>query len=200
MLPPIFPVPTWALHSYYNIIDCIPCAVPDIPVTTDLYSLIPSPLSPHLPTPLPSGSHQPPPRIWVWFNVVCSFLLFHHSFLRVQFDSGKYRVGQKWVSICEFVKHGEFLYYYLLIIALFSIRATVNLLLPHPVCSLNGMELQPFPSCRSQTLSPWNRNSLFPSPSQPLATALLRSVSMNSTTLWIQCKWNPTVSILLWLV
>lgn len=42
----------------------------------------------------------------------------------------------KWVYSGEYVKYSLFLYCYLLIIALFSIRTMVSLLLPHPVFAL----------------------------------------------------------------
>ena len=40
--------------------------------------------------------------------------------------------GQKKVYSCEYVKRSLFLYYYLLVIVLFSIQTTVNLLFPTP--------------------------------------------------------------------
>ena len=45
----------------------------------------------------------------------------------------KYIWGGGKVGLQLYVKHSLYLYYYLLIIALFSIQATVNLLLPHGI-------------------------------------------------------------------
>ena len=51
----------------------------------------------------------------------------------------KHRYGRWGKS--EYMKHSLFLYYYLLIIALFSTQTTVNLLLPHPVLEKNKEEM-----------------------------------------------------------
>lgn len=60
MFPPIIPVPTGTIQSHYNIIDCIPCTLHprDCFLTTDLYFLIPLPLSLGSLIPLPPGNHQ----------------------------------------------------------------------------------------------------------------------------------------------
>lgn len=56
--------PSDTTQSCCNAIDCIPCAVGYVPVTLStagsLYFLIPSPHTPILPTPFPSGDH---PRV-----------------------------------------------------------------------------------------------------------------------------------------
>ena len=48
-----------------------------------------------------------------------------------------YRVWQKWVYSYEYAEQSLFLYYYMLIIVLFPIQTTVNLLLSLPVSSNN---------------------------------------------------------------
>ena len=65
-------LPSVTIRCYYNTIDFIPYIVPVVPVTFHPLLQVCDPhsfslLCAHLPNPFPSGNHQNPLYLWVYF-------------------------------------------------------------------------------------------------------------------------------------